>query len=246
MSEMIGAFTFNNIHSSHFNLVARSVKRPLLPAAKVKRVELPAASGVYDFTDLEYTLREITMRIMYIGRDYYELRSRARSIAAWLSTPGWAKLILDDERDLYYNAKLTGEMELAHFWESGSIDCVFDCQPFAYSVEEKQEVFVSGGTFINPGTREINYKSPQGSKSIVRATGSNMSVSMNGKTITCNRSGVLTLNNIDMTASLDGVANAFPLLGGDYDTFFKIVPGSNTISSSGVTSLTVEYIPMWI
>lgn len=246
MADMIGAFKFNGVSSQSFDLVSKSIKRPLLPPAKVKRVELPAASGVYDFNDLEYGIRQITMRIIYIGKNYYELRQRARRIAAWLSSPTWSSLILDDEQELYYLAKVTSELDLDNLWQSGSIDVEFDCQPFAYSVTEEIKQFSgSGGSFTNPGTREINYKSPQGSKFTITAIGSNIWLSINGRAITYSGSGTLILDNINMEATVDG-ANVFHSLSGDIDTFFKIVPGNNAIAATGASSITVNYIPMWM
>ena len=79
---MIGSFTFNNIGSESFKLVCKSVKRPLLPAAKVKRIEIPGISGAYDFDGVEYALRTVTMKIQYIGSSFEELRTKARSLAS--------------------------------------------------------------------------------------------------------------------------------------------------------------------
>lgn len=243
MADMIGAFRLNGIASQDFDLISRSVKRPILPPAKTKRIELPNASGAYDFDDLEYGIRSITMRIMYIGKDYYELRTRARSIAAWLSNPSWVKLIMDDEQDLYYLAKITEELDLNNFWESGAIDVVFDCQPFAYSVQEKN---IPGTSFVNPGTRKIDYKSPQGSKFRIMATGSNITIIMNGKTMTYSgANGVLIIDSINMEATLNG-ENVFGRLSGDIDSFFTVLPGQNTFYISGGSNVSINYIPMWI
>ena len=60
---MIGSFNFNNVESSVFGLVCKSVKRPLLPAVKTNRIEVPGTSGAFDFGDDVYSLRTITMRI---------------------------------------------------------------------------------------------------------------------------------------------------------------------------------------
>lgn len=255
---MIGAFIFNGIESSSFNLVCKSVKRPLLPSAKVRRVELPGISGVYDFDekDTEYNMRPLTMKIQYIGTSYEELRTRARQIAAWLGTGTWSELRIHDEDDKYYLAKVTGEIDLESLWESGTADIEFDCQPFAYSVDEEVEEFkVDGLTnhdFTNPGTRLINYKSPQGSKSKIKIVGAwtTLSVSMNGKTLGYPEAGngTLIFDNVEMECTLGGV-NKFSVLTGDVDTFLKIIPGDNTLTINGTgldLDVAVEYIPLWI
>ena len=60
---MVGSFKFNNIESESFKLVCKSVKRPLLPSVKSNRVEMLGKSGVFDFSEHEYGLRKVTMRI---------------------------------------------------------------------------------------------------------------------------------------------------------------------------------------
>lgn len=255
---MIGSFSFNNIESSSFNLVCKSVKRPLLPAKKVNRTEKVGASGVYDFDDNEYSLRIVTMKIAYIGTSYEELRTRARSLAAWLSTDSWVRLIIHDEPDKYYLAKVTNEITLEHLWESGTADVVFDCQPFAYSlneVEVNRSALTSATVinFTNPGTRRTNFKSPPGSKYLITVVGSwlTLNFSSNGKTITYSKSGTseeLVLDSVDMTVSQNG-SNTFNFLTGDVDTFLSIIPGSNSLTIGGTgLSIDVEisYIPLWI
>jgi len=255
---MIGSFSFNNVESSGFNLVCKSVKRPLLPAKKVNRTEKVGASGAYDFDDNEYSLRVVTMKIAYIGTTYQELRVRARAIAAWLSTKTWVKLIIHDEPDKYYLAKVTSEISLESLWESGTADIVFDCQPFAYSLTELDVTRLAltdttAINFTNPGTRDINFKSPQGSKFSITVTGSwtTLTFACNGQTLTYSKAGVaetLVLNNVDMTVIQNG-SSFFASLTGDVDTFLSIIPGANTITVGG-TGLSIDvkisYIPLWI
>ena len=254
---MIGSFTFNSIESSSFDLVCKSVKRPLLPEKKTNRIELLGASGVYDFNEDEYSLRQVTMRISYIGSSFEELRTRARQIAAWLSTKNWVKLIINDEPDKYYLAKITSEIDLNSLWESGTADIVFDCQPFALSVTESSFSFnVTGDMnceFNNPGTREINFKNPPGSKFQITITGSweSLSLMMNGNILTYTTVGsnaTLIINNIDLEATQNG-SNVYNNLGGDIDEFLKIIPGVNTLTINGISlnmTVVVEFISMWM
>lgn len=255
---MIGAFSFNNVESSVFSLVCRSIKRPLLPAVKVRRIEPVGASGVYDLDldENEYSMRRMTMGIAYIGTDYTELRTRARSIAAWLSVNGWLKLIVNDEPDKYYLAKVTDEIDLKGLWESGSAEIIFDCQPFAYSVVEEtnSKILAAPGTlaFTNLGTRVINRKSPQGSKFKIEVVGSwtTLTLSMNGKTINypVSGTGTLVIDNIEMEAYL-GIVNKYGVVMGDVDTFLSLIPGDNTLTIGGTginATVTIKYIPLWL
>jgi predicted phage tail component-like protein len=257
---MVGSFSFNNVESGSFNLVCKSVNRSLLPAVKTRRMELPGMSGVYDLdingVDYEYELRTITMKIQYKGSSYEELRTRARLIAAWLSTPTWCKLILNDEPDKYYLAKVTSQIDLESLWESGSADVEFDCQPFAYRTTEEVLSYALASsfdkTFVNLGTRGINYKSPPGSKSQISISGSwtDMSMTLNGVTIGYPEAGTGTLliDNVDMEVHL-GSTNKLDVITGAIDTFFKIIPGSNNFTLTGTAvsvTVTITYIPLWL
>ena len=256
---MIGAFKFNETESSEFDLVCKSIKRPLLPQAKVKRVELAGASGAYDFPNTEYGLRELEMRITYKGTSFAELRSRARSIAAWLSTDDFAELIINDELDKYYLARVTDELDLSTLQEAGECTIKFDCQPFAYSVDEVIEIFETiisqtNCEFEHPGTRAINYRAPSGSKSLISISGSwtTLSLALNGKTLTYSqaRSGkTLIIDNIDMEVTIDGT-NVFSYLGGDIDSFLPIISGDNILVVNGtglnLTNVMIDFIPLWI
>lgn len=246
---MVGSFKFNSKESSTFGLICKSVKRPLLPAAKVRRIETENSSGAYDVDDesVDYGLRPLTMKIQYIGTSYEELRTKARSIAAWLSCRTWEPLQIHDEDDKYYLAKVTDAIDLNTLWESGSADVVFDCQPFAYSITEVTATGVGNVTFTNPGTREINYKSPPGSKFRIKVVGSwtTLKFTLNGRTLRYTEAGngTLIIDNIKMEAML-GTVNKFYALEDDYDTFLEIKPGINTLNVVGATA-TVEFVPMW-
>lgn len=253
---MIGSFSFNGIEAESFNLVCRSVKRPLLPAAKIKRVELAGTSGAYDFDGKEYTIRQVTMRVTYLGKNFQELRTRARRIAAWLGVNVWAKLIINDEPDKYYLAKITDEIELESLWESGTLDITFDCQPFAMSVNETHISFPVIGSenknFINEGTQLISFKSPEQSKSLITVDGSwsSLSVAMNGNTLQYNLSGEgrLVIDNINMDVKMNGI-NIFGSITGDIDSFFTILPGDNSLIITGSTvnaNVTINYISLWL
>lgn len=256
---MIGQFSFNGTDSSEFSLVCKSIKRPLLPAMKVSRVESIGVSGSYDFDVNEYQLRSVTMRITYIGTSYEELRSRAREIAAWLTVSTWSQLIINDEPDKYYLAKVTSQIDLNSMYEAGEIDVVFDCQPFAYSLYDETEMYDGIVTttevpFTNPGTRKIDYKSPEGSTSYIYVTGTwtTLTLAMNGKSITYNHaesSKTVRFDNIELEVEMTGGVNKFQYLTGDVTTFLTILPGENVLTVSGTdieVDIVINYIPLWI
>ena len=265
---MIGSFEYNNISSDNFNLICKSVNRPLLPAQRPKMVEIQGKSGVFDFGGGDYLTRQIVMHIAYKGNDYAELRQRARDIAAWLSVGRWSRLIINDESDKFYLARIIESIDLETLNRIGEADIVFECQPFAYQVVDSGDLddtwdgadypwlinvpwivtynFTATGaksfTFDNPGTVAIGKDNPQGSKSQIKVVGSwsTLALSLNGKTLTYTTagSGTLIIDNVYLEVSLNG-SNKLSVMSGDLDSFLPITVGDNTIQVSG-TGLNVN------
>lgn len=255
---MIGSFSFNSILSESFGLVCKSVQRPLLPDRKEDTVDIDGASGLYDYGTDEYSIRNIVMQITYKETSFIDLRSKARQIAAWLSGGIWAPLIINDEPDKYYSAKITSKIDLDSFLESGSAEITFNCQPFAFSVDESKIITSVTSSpkvieFQNPGTRRINFKSQPGSKFLITVTGTWTSISfaLNSQTLNFTQAGssaTLVIDNIEMMAYL-GSTRSFDKLTGDTDDFLRILPGTNTLTVSGTNinaSVKIEFIPLWI
>lgn len=274
---MIGNFEYNDIESSIFNLVCKSVKRPLVPSVKATTISIYGKSGVIDYDNNDYNTKQIIMHIAYVGKNYIELRQRAREIAAWLSIGKRAKLIINDEPDKYYLAKIVNEIDLNTLKRLGEADIIFECQPFAYMIADtsidptwveadfpwivdlpwnmiESYQFENAGNFIfdNPGTKEINYQSPQGSQSLIKVNGSwtSLNISLNGKTLSYIEAGTgeIIIDNVEMEVYLNGI-NKLSAIDGDIDSFLSVIPGENALQISGTglnITTTIDFIPMWI
>lgn len=274
-----GYFEFDEISSEIFDIVCKSIKRPLMPAMKTKTVNINGQSGVYDFGENEYEPFILTMSIAYVGDSLIDIRSKARDIASWLKTNKWSKLIIGDEPDKYYLARVANEADLETLKTLGQANIPFICQPFAYMTVDTGEDLTwnqadfpwitdvywnmseaytfkttsnKNFTFNNPGTRKTNYRSPQGSKSLIKINGSwtTLNISMNGNTLTYTQSssGELIIDNVGMEAALDGT-NALSAIDGNIEEFLEITPGDNIISISGTginVEVTIDFAPMWI
>jgi predicted phage tail component-like protein len=130
-------FTFDGTHSSDFDIISKSINRPILAALRRKELTIPGRHGNYNFTGNTYENKIIEVEIKYIGTSFSELRNRARSLAAWLSSTGaYKQLIFDDETDKYYLAKLYSQVSLQNLFRIGQANLTFDCYPFAYSTSE--------------------------------------------------------------------------------------------------------------
>lgn len=135
---MIG-FTFRNKHSSLFKIGARSVDRSVIPAKRRKQFVIPGRDGTLDFGDDTYDNRPIVLQIGLVkNANFEELRQSARDIAQWLS--GQGLLIFDDEKDKAYQAKLYEYVGIdqVETMAAGKLEIVFECQPFAESLEYRQ------------------------------------------------------------------------------------------------------------
>ncbi|MDD5502475.1 MAG: phage tail family protein [Candidatus Thermoplasmatota archaeon] len=131
---MIG-FTYNSIHSRTYGIVAKSVNRPLLPALRPRELIIPGRHGVYDFGDNTFDKRIIEVDLKYVGTSFAELRTRARTIAAWLSGfTGMKNLIFDDEPTKYYIGKIYSTIGLQNLFTQGEATVQFECEPFAYDL----------------------------------------------------------------------------------------------------------------
>jgi predicted phage tail component-like protein len=262
---MIGNYEYDGTESTAYNLVCRSIERPLLPSARPKTVQIVGKSGIIDYSDGDddYDTRPLTMHIAYVGDDYAELRRRAREIAAWLSPGKWAKLIVNDEPDKYYLAKITSKINLDTFRVSGEADIAFECQPFAYMVVSTgddmtwdeadfpwetdipwvmNEAYTFTATentsfiFENPGTQEINNSSPEGTVFDVVITGSwtELSIALSGKSLTYPEAGTGVIKIDNINMEiLLDDENILDVVEGDIESFLPVVPGQNTINIEG-------------
>jgi predicted phage tail component-like protein len=130
---MIG-FTYNNIKSSIYGIVAKSVNRPLLPVLRKRELVVPGKHGSYDFSDNTFENRIIEVELKYVGTSFAELRTRARTIAYWLSGySGTKNLVFSDEPDKWYVGKIYSEIGLANLFKLGECKVLFECEPFAYA-----------------------------------------------------------------------------------------------------------------
>ena len=135
---MIG-FTFRNIHSSTYDIGVRSIDRSVIPELRKNEFVIPGRHGTVDFGLNTYEKRPIPIRIGTLKNANWEaLRARARNIAQWLSGKGL--LIFDDESDKAYQASVYSYVGIDQIESlpGGTLEVVFECQPFAESLDYKQ------------------------------------------------------------------------------------------------------------
>lgn len=131
---MIGC-TFRNIHSSTLNVVFKSIDRSAIPTRRKNEFIIPGRHGTINYGLNTYDNRLIKGKITTVKNDTWEeLRINIRDIAQWLSGDGL--LIFDDELDKIYRASVYEYvgLEQLELFPGGDLEVVFDCQPFAESL----------------------------------------------------------------------------------------------------------------
>ncbi len=277
---MIG-FSFKGRHSSTLNIGVRSVDRSLRPAKRDNSFNISGQHGSPFSGEELYENRPIKMILALINNEnWFELRDNAREVAEWLSGEG--KLIFDDEPDKYYYATIKEYVgiEQVHLLPVGGVEITFEAYPFAYWILTTKELdltwdeadipwhidmawgssnfynFKTTGdklhVFDNPGTQAIDFRSPEGGRSIIKIEGSwsTISVALNNEAITYNKagSGTLIIDNINMEVLING-ANGLKDTIGSIDTFLPIKPGPNSINVSGTdlnVEVTIDFKPQWL
>lgn len=126
MSNSDITFTFNGRSSDAYFFV-QNVNRSLLPTINSRLVHIPNRNSPYDFGS-EFTKRELTIDVVYIGTDFTNLRAVVREIAKWLNPLSGAKpLIISDEPNMTYQAKLTGDTDIEQIITIGKGTLTFEC-----------------------------------------------------------------------------------------------------------------------
>ena len=129
-------FTFNNVHSSFFGVIMKSVDRSLLPGLRKNEFIIPGRHGAIDYGLNAYDKRVITVDCGFKASSIPDARGKARDVSKWLSGSGL--LVFDDEPNKAYQAKLYDAVSLEPQMRIGRFTLDFECQPFAESLAYKQ------------------------------------------------------------------------------------------------------------
>lgn len=260
--------TFNNIHSSQFNAYLKSKNRMTLPARRKREIAIPGKDGTYDFGGNTFDNKVIEVQLTLNENSLYELRRKARQIAAWLSTSVRQPLIFDDEPDKYYLAKVYDSISPEEIADTGIVSVKFECEPFAYLLVSTAEEITWGSniswgsdvtwgnssnyTFSISSPKEIMVDNPGTYKlrPVIVITGSfsSISISVNGKTFNYTEAvsnETVTINNAKYTVK-KGSVNKLNISAGD---FLELNPGENDITVSGADlncTITIDFKPLYL
>lgn len=138
---------FNDIDLPDFVLVNK-LTNSLLPEVTQKTIKVPGRWGLYDFGN-EVGVREIEMEYTIVASDSVDLRAKAREFANWLYYDEAKPLIIMEEPDKTYYAKVTGNTEVEEILRLGQGTVTFTCyDPFAYGDEKTVDLVAEEGEAV--------------------------------------------------------------------------------------------------
>jgi predicted phage tail component-like protein len=238
---LMNGLSFNGIHCSEYGLVMRSKNRPILPEPKIVAEDIPHRDGELDYSavnpDGRVKYKPVTFEInfAFVERSMANVRTKAHSIAAWLSC-GEAQLSFDDDTGKYWMAKVVNKLDIENEMISlRNFTVQFKCHPYAFATSETtvtyEDIIAPVDKVINnPGT----YVLP---KITVTGSFSTLTLSCDGKTLTYSEAldeSEIVIDNFHCIK--DGNINKGNKLSGQ---FFEFANGNNTLSIGG-TDLDID------
>ena len=203
------------------------------PEERVQHVEIPGRSG--DLTELEgeqiYNSYIQTATIMVQGG------YRVREIYNWLKGAGY--ITFHGEPDRKQMARIVGAITLnkhSRNLDNWAGEVQFYCQPLKQKLAEDTVTVTSSGTAVmNAGDVESR------PKITAKASGSSMTVTIGGKSLTI--TGLTSGSEYIIDSEIMEVSNAArtALITKDsVGSFPMLAPGSNTITGSGWSKLVID------
>jgi predicted phage tail component-like protein len=126
------------------------VSRDLVAARRTSYETVPGMEGSYVIPE-EPGMRklEIDASIMIPVVDKEARRAAVREVAAWYNRPRPAKLIIDDEPDLYEMAVPESAPNVREWRQRGSFKLPFLCEPYTYESTLQHITAVAGAALTN-------------------------------------------------------------------------------------------------
>lgn len=164
-----------------------------------------------------------------------------RLITSKLITDKPEKLVLPDEPDLYYMAKLTNSDD-TNLWSTGAAELEFTAyDPAAYGAQRKAQVGAStvlsvGGTYKTWPTFDLVASSATRVKVLNYATGEFVMMSASASA-----GARIVIDMQNQTIRVNGNLSAIDIS----SDFFELQPGKNDIRITGATG-TASWIERWV
>ena len=112
------------------------IQHSILPPVSQNTVEISGRAGAYDFGN-EIGTREITLDILVVAEEENVMPQLLEQFGAWLYHSEAKKLVLGDNPNRYYMAKVTGDSNIKESFLVGEGSITFTCSdPYIYGMEK--------------------------------------------------------------------------------------------------------------
>src|SRR5690606_17619251 len=99
-------------HTSEFGITVTQRNIPILPRYRDVYEEIPGRDGSIDMSDGTVEDRLISFTCEFNGLGRGGIRALARQVADWLYAREMSELVLDDDPDVYYRARVVNQLDL--------------------------------------------------------------------------------------------------------------------------------------
>lgn len=226
------SFTFRGKNSyTDFGIIIKKRPPVVLPERRIEHIEVLGRHGTLTIDDETYKQFQLQIECAFVNSNYM---NKAHDIKKWLMG-GYDKLIFSDESDKYYIAQVANKVDIVKTINAfREFIIIFDCQPFAYAVDNNVIALTAPGSIFNPGTVD--------SEPIITVYGSgDITLTINGENIYLyNVTDYITIDSVLMDAYKDTVLKNNDMLG----EFPELTPGENSISWIGNVTK-IEITPNW-
>ena len=225
-------FIFKGIDCRSMGVILRGPAPIIRPEERVEHTEIPGRSG--DLTQLEGE----NIFNSYIQTISMTVRGsqNVRNVYKWLRGAGY--VTFSGEPDKKQAARVIGAITLSRIsrnLDKWAGECQFYCQPLKQKLYEDIVTITAAGTVSNSGD--------VASRPLIKAkaSGTSMTVSGGGNTLTLSDLTVNSIYQIDCDAmevlSADGTTILTDKSSGDFP---KLEPGANTVGGSGWSKLEIS------
>lgn len=130
----MAGFKIDGVHSSELNIKVRDIIRPILPEINDYREKIPGRDGTILFP-LSFGDKNIIVDCVVLHESKDTRVSEIRNIALKLYSFDEVKIEFDDEPDVYYEGKISQNIEIDQYQTFGFFSISFICKPFSISVK---------------------------------------------------------------------------------------------------------------
>lgn len=128
---------FDGVQNPSFMRV-KSISHSALPPITLNTVSVPGRAGDVDTDKDTLGIRYISMNIQVLSEEKNMLPKKLELLSKWLLKPTAKELILGDNPDRVYYAKLDGDTTFSEILRMGEGTLVFACtDPYIYTVGER-------------------------------------------------------------------------------------------------------------